>query len=53
MKAVIVDKPGAVRVVDLPKPEPGSDDVVVRVGACGICGTDVHIIDGELPPTCR
>ena len=51
MKAVMVDEPGAVRVVDLPEPEPGPDEVVVRVGACGICGTDVHIIDGEFPPT--
>src|SRR5687768_11274193 len=51
MKAVMVDEPGALRVVDVPQPEPGPDDVVVRVGACGICGTDVHIIDGEFPPT--
>ena len=51
MKAVMVDEPGALRVVDIPEPEPGPDDVVVRVGACGICGTDVHIIDGEFPPT--
>jgi 2-desacetyl-2-hydroxyethyl bacteriochlorophyllide A dehydrogenase len=51
MKAVMVDEPGSLRVVDVPEPEPGPDDVVVRVGACGICGTDVHIIDGEFPPT--
>ncbi|MBA2595898.1 MAG: zinc-dependent alcohol dehydrogenase family protein [Chloroflexia bacterium] len=51
MKAVMVDEPGAVRVLDIPKPEPGPDDVVIRVGACGICGTDIHIIDGEFPPT--
>ena len=51
MKAVMVDEPGKVRVVDVPEPEPGPDDVVVRVGACGICGTDIHIIDGEFPPT--
>ena len=51
MKAVMVDEPGAVTVVDLPEPEPGPDEVVVKVGACGICGTDIHIIDGEFPPT--
>jgi 2-desacetyl-2-hydroxyethyl bacteriochlorophyllide A dehydrogenase len=51
MKAVMVNEPGALRVVDVPVPEPGPDDVVVRVGACGICGTDLHIIDGEFPPT--
>ncbi len=51
MKAVIVDKPGVVRVDRVPDPEAGPKDVVVRVGACGICGTDIHIIDGEFPPT--
>ncbi|MDQ3227715.1 MAG: zinc-dependent alcohol dehydrogenase family protein, partial [Chloroflexota bacterium] len=50
MRAVVVEKPGFVRVEDVPEPEPGPDDVVVQVGACGICGTDVHIIDGEFPP---
>jgi 2-desacetyl-2-hydroxyethyl bacteriochlorophyllide A dehydrogenase len=51
MKAVIVDEPGKVRVIDVAEPQPGPDDVVLRVGACGICGTDIHIIDGEFPPT--
>jgi 2-desacetyl-2-hydroxyethyl bacteriochlorophyllide A dehydrogenase len=51
MRAVIVEKPGEVRVDDVPEPEPGPGEAVVRVGACGICGTDIHIIDGEFPPT--
>ena len=51
MKAVVVEKPGVVRVERVPDPEPGRKDVVVQVGACGICGTDIHIIDGEFPPT--
>ena len=51
MKAVQVNEPGSISVVDLPVPVPGPDDVVIRVGACGICGTDIHIIDGEFPPT--
>jgi 2-desacetyl-2-hydroxyethyl bacteriochlorophyllide A dehydrogenase len=51
MKAVIVDKPGSVRVDQVPDPEFGPKDVVIKVGACGICGTDIHIIDGEFPPT--
>ncbi len=51
MKAVIVDEPGSVRVDQVPDPEIGLKDVVVKVGACGICGTDIHIIDGEFPPT--
>lgn len=51
MRAVIVEKPGVVRVDEVPEPEPGPDEAIVRVGACGICGTDIHIIDGEFPPT--
>jgi propanol-preferring alcohol dehydrogenase len=33
----------------LPIPEPGADEIQVRVGACGICRTDLHIVEGELP----
>jgi 2-desacetyl-2-hydroxyethyl bacteriochlorophyllide A dehydrogenase len=51
MRAVIVDEPGKIRVDQVPDPEFGPKDVVVKVGACGICGTDIHIIDGEFPPT--
>ncbi|MBA2519000.1 MAG: zinc-dependent alcohol dehydrogenase family protein [Chloroflexia bacterium] len=51
MRAVVVDEPRAIRVVDVPTPEPGPDEVLIRTGACGICGTDLHIIDGEFPPT--
>ena len=51
MRAVIVERPGVVRVDDVPEPEAAPGEVVVRVGACGICGTDVHIVDGEFPPT--
>ena len=50
MRAVIVERPGVVRVDDVPEPEAAPGEVVVRVGACGICGTDVHIVDGEFPP---
>jgi propanol-preferring alcohol dehydrogenase len=31
-------------------PEPGEDQVLIRVGACGVCRTDLHIADGDLPP---
>lgn len=51
MKAVVVQRPGEVRVENVPAPEIGSKDVLIEVGACGICGTDIHIIDGEFPPT--
>ncbi|WP_026454667.1 alcohol dehydrogenase catalytic domain-containing protein, partial [Saccharomonospora iraqiensis] len=51
MRAVVVDEPGTVRVAEVPDPAPGPGEVVVRVGACGICGTDLHIADGHFPPT--
>jgi 2-desacetyl-2-hydroxyethyl bacteriochlorophyllide A dehydrogenase len=51
MKAVIVERPGEFRVDDVPDPEVGPKDVLIQVGACGICGTDIHILDGEFPPT--
>jgi 2-desacetyl-2-hydroxyethyl bacteriochlorophyllide A dehydrogenase len=51
MKAVVVEAPHKVSVQDIPEPVAGPKDVVVRVAACGICGTDLHIIDGEFPPT--
>jgi propanol-preferring alcohol dehydrogenase len=35
-------------VVDLPIPEPGPGQLLVRVNACGVCRTDLHIVDGEL-----
>jgi propanol-preferring alcohol dehydrogenase len=34
---------------DLPDPVPGPSDVKVRIAACGVCRTDLHVIDGELP----
>ena len=49
MRAVIIDTPGIIRVDNVPDPTPRPDEVLVRVGACGICGTDLHIIDGDSP----
>jgi alcohol dehydrogenase, propanol-preferring len=34
---------------ELPDPEPGEGEVLVRVEACGVCRTDLHVVDGELP----
>jgi len=51
MRAAIIDKPGEVRVGIVEDPTPGDGQLVVRVGACGVCGTDLHIADGEFPPT--
>lgn len=33
---------------DVPRPDPGPEEVLVRVNACGICRTDLHVVDGEL-----
>jgi len=49
MRAVIIDAPGNIRVGSVPDPTPHPDEVVVRVEACGICGTDLHLIDGDSP----
>ncbi|MFY0408355.1 zinc-dependent alcohol dehydrogenase family protein [Solicola sp. PLA-1-18] len=51
MRAIVFDGPGELRVAEVPDPEPGPRDVVVRVEAVGICGTDVHVFDGEFEPT--
>jgi 2-desacetyl-2-hydroxyethyl bacteriochlorophyllide A dehydrogenase len=49
MQAVVVDGPGVVDVRELPDPTPGRGDLVVAVRGAGICGTDIHLIDGALP----
>ncbi|MGH3493207.1 MAG: alcohol dehydrogenase catalytic domain-containing protein, partial [Sciscionella sp.] len=51
MRAVVIQTPGSVAADTVTDPIPGPRDVVVKVAACGICGTDVHILDGEFPPT--
>ena len=50
MKAMVLDSPGkALREAELPDPEPGPGQVLVEVAACGVCRTDLHVVDGELP----
>ncbi|GAB2922618.1 zinc-dependent alcohol dehydrogenase family protein [Micromonospora polyrhachis] len=51
MKAAVIVQPGEVSLESVPDPTPGPRDVVVRVAGCGICGTDLHIMDGEFAPT--
>jgi 2-desacetyl-2-hydroxyethyl bacteriochlorophyllide A dehydrogenase len=48
VRAVEVDKPGSWSVTEVPDPTPGPAEVVVKVSVCGLCGTDMHILDGEL-----
>ena len=49
MQAAIIEAPGDIRVGTVPDPTPTGGEIVVRVGACGVCGTDLHIADGHLP----
>jgi 2-desacetyl-2-hydroxyethyl bacteriochlorophyllide A dehydrogenase len=51
MRAAVIEQPGKVGVTTVDDPAPGADDVVVAVDSCGICGTDLHIVDGEFAPT--
>ncbi len=55
MKAAVLHSPGAVYgspliIEDVPKPEPSRGQVLIKVRACGVCRTDLHITEGELPP---
>lgn len=47
MKAVLYDAPRSFAVEDVPKPEPGPADILVKVLQSGICGTDLHIHEGN------
>jgi alcohol dehydrogenase, propanol-preferring len=50
MKAMVLDRPGErLRLAELPVPEPGAGQILVRVKACAVCRTDLHVVDGELP----
>ncbi|MFZ1158287.1 MAG: galactitol-1-phosphate 5-dehydrogenase [Candidatus Sulfotelmatobacter sp.] len=54
MKALLLSQYRHLELTDLPVPEPGRDEVLIRVAACGICGSDVHGYDGSsgrrIPP---
>jgi L-iditol 2-dehydrogenase len=54
MKALLLSEYGRLEMVEIPMPRPGPEDVLIRVEACGICGSDVHGYDGSsgrrIPP---
>jgi len=55
MKACLLRSPAAIETnplafADVKTPEPGKGEVLVRVRVCGVCRTDLHVIEGELPP---
>ena len=55
MKALLLTRPAPIaaaplRLVDRQVPEPGPGDLLVAVEACGVCRTDLHVVEGDLPP---
>ena len=55
MRALVLAAPAPVETAPLhlearPTPTPGPDEILVRVSACGVCRTDLHVVEGELPP---
>jgi 2-desacetyl-2-hydroxyethyl bacteriochlorophyllide A dehydrogenase len=51
MRAAVIKESHEVEVITVEDPVPGRRDVVVEVAACGICGTDLHILEGEFAPS--
>ncbi|MDF3931593.1 zinc-dependent alcohol dehydrogenase family protein [Pseudomonas citronellolis] len=50
MRAMLLEQVGQpLRLRELPVPQPGPAELRVRVAACGVCRTDLHVVDGELP----
>lgn len=49
MKAMVLDRPGSDLVLrDVPVPAPGPNQALIRILACGVCRTDLHVVDGDL-----
>ncbi len=50
MRAMLLEEVGKpLQLREVPVPQPGEGQVLIRVLACGVCRTDLHIVDGELP----
>ena len=47
METIVIQKPKDITLVEREVPEPGSGEVLIKVMASGICGTDIHIFNGE------
>src|SRR2546430_6983633 len=49
MRAMVLEAAGRpLQARDLPEPQPGAGELLLRVHACAVCRTDLHIVDGEL-----
>jgi alcohol dehydrogenase, propanol-preferring len=54
MKAMVLRRSGArLQLEDRPRPQAGRDQLLLRVRACAVCRTDLHVIDGELSVSIR
>ncbi len=50
MRAMVLEKPGMpLQLLEKPDPIPAPGEVLVRISACGVCRTDLHVVDGDLP----
>jgi propanol-preferring alcohol dehydrogenase len=50
MRAMTLDRPGVPLVLrERPVPQPAAGEILVEMSACGVCRTDLHVVDGELP----
>jgi alcohol dehydrogenase, propanol-preferring len=50
MRAMVLETPGESLVLkEVPTPRPNQDQVLIKVHACGVCRTDLHVVDGDLP----
>ena len=49
MKTLVLQEPGSLRWMDVPEPERGPGEALVRVRRCGVCGTDIHALAGRQP----
>ncbi|HEY6420080.1 MAG TPA: zinc-dependent alcohol dehydrogenase family protein [Candidatus Binataceae bacterium] len=55
MRAMVVEKPAPIetsplRQVEAPVPDPAAGELLVRIRTCGVCRTDLHVAEGDLPP---
>jgi propanol-preferring alcohol dehydrogenase len=50
LRSVAPIETNPLQFTDVPVPQPGKGEVLVRVKVCGVCRTDLHVIEGELPP---
>jgi propanol-preferring alcohol dehydrogenase len=48
--AILKTQKQPLHIEEIPQPQPAADEVLLRVRACGVCRTDLHIVEGELPP---